>query len=118
MAITVRVYSDDTAVQAGSKSVGPIAIVGDADVSQVDQIRLLTGFNTIAIPTNATGVVIDFPDANIQTAILKGVTGDTGITISPTGTQVLHFPATPQASFGITMGGDLTAGTFATFNWF
>jgi hypothetical protein len=64
------------------------------------------GFNAITVPTGATAVLIEPPAANAQTITAKGVTGDTGIALSPTQPSVLSLGTSP--SLGLTVGGAVT----------
>lgn len=78
-------------------------------VCRVDTTDLASGFNTITVPvvataTKATGVWIIPPAGNTQTMTLKGVTGDTGISMHLTGWQYLSLAAAGVTSFGITAG--------------
>lgn len=84
--------------------------------SIVKQIVLANGLNTIVIPTGARGVLIEFADGSTVTKTLKGVTGDTGILLDPTGWHILRFSATPPASFAITASAaDTGYTTYFTF---
>jgi hypothetical protein len=66
---------------------------------------LAAGANTITIPTlpAPTGCIIKLPATNTSVVTLKGITGDTGIAIGKTSTQVLTWDATAvPASFVLT----------------
>src|SRR5271156_3644110 len=72
---------------------------------------LVVGANTINVPTGAIGVKIKPPPANTQSLILKGVTGDTGVRISPTApTTWLFDPAALPSTFVLTAGGSVNLG--------
>ena len=97
----------------GSEVISPDTLYNQYSVIQAQTISLASGFNSLTIPVStgttriAAGVIIQMPSSNAQTAILKGVTGDTGIAISPTGiTGPICFPATVTSAsdFGITAG--------------
>ena len=70
---------------------------------------LSSGANTITVPTAFTvkGCIIRPPSGNTQTITLKGVTGDTGISLHLTDPQLLRFGTAP-ASFVLTAGGTIT----------
>lgn len=90
----------------GSKTIGPI-VMSDANASPTTQeIVLASGFNTISVPTatSCSGVLVVFAAASTGTKTLKGVTGDTGIVLNPSGANFISFNvAAPPASFGITL---------------
>ncbi len=54
---------------------------------------LLLGANTIPIPAGAIGVVLSPPTASSNAKIIKGVAGDTGISIRPNSPLMLTFAA-------------------------
>lgn len=75
------------------------------------------GANTVnvpTLPTQAIGVVIIPPSTNTNAITLKGVTGDTGIAISPNTPTLLTFATVPPASFVLTIA---TATTEIGFRW-
>lgn len=71
---------------------------------------LSVGANTITIPSSSgisvKGATIVPPSGNTQSLILKGVSGDTGITISNTDPTSIAFETAP-ASFVLTAGGTI-----------
>lgn len=69
---------------------------------QVQQIVLQSGANTITVPSTPapSGCIIVLPSTNTAVVTLKGVSGDTGIAIGKTTTQVLNWDSTAvPASF-------------------
>lgn len=94
-----------TGLLTGSKSIGPI-VLSDSNASPTTQeLVLASGFNTISVPTatSCSGVLVVFAAASAGTKTLKGVTGDTGIALNPSGANFLSFNvAAPPTSFGIT----------------
>ena len=72
---------------------------------------LAPGFNAFTIPVTGgsvpTGVTILPPATNTQTMILKGVTGDTGISIHRTDPTSIGLNSA-ATTFGITAGGAIT----------
>lgn len=77
----------------------------------ISNLTLTTGANTITLPTGVGTIknaLIIPPTGNSQTLTLKGVTGDTGVPLSPTAPTLLSFPASPSATFCITAGGAVT----------
>ena len=82
---------------------------------QVTAANLTTGANTITIPTaptTPTGVIMYPPAGNTQTITVKGITGDTGLPISPTAPFAWGFPAAPPANFVLTVGGNINGFLF------
>jgi len=69
---------------------------------------LAIGANTIVVPLSVgitvKGMTIIPPAGNAQSIILKGVTGDTGITLSKTDPTSIAFEAAP-VNFVLTAGG-------------
>lgn len=47
-------------------------------------LKLTAGFNAVAIPLGALGVLIDWPSGTSVTVTEKGITGDTGFGVSTT----------------------------------
>lgn len=75
-----------------------------------DVYSLLTGANTILVPTGGTTVkaaTIIPPAGNLQTITLKGITGDTGVGLSKLDPTTIAFDTAP-ASFVLTVGGNVT----------
>src|SRR5579863_9172690 len=62
-------------------------------------ITCATGFNAITAPATCLGVTIVPPPGNAVTLTLKGVTGDTGILLSPTQPTVLSFTSGSVPAF-------------------
>ena len=78
----------------GSKAITvPILQVASA-VGTITDIALISGDNTITVPTGASRAVILFPDANTSVVRLKDNVGDTGIALATTGWIVLSFNST------------------------
>lgn len=89
-------------------------------ICMMEQKDLASGFNEINVPPSLTvhkagGVIIRPPDNNNAAITLKGVTGDTGVSLSLVGLQMLVFPVTPPANFGLTLA---TAKEGFRFYWF
>jgi hypothetical protein len=94
---------------SGSRTFGPLTITANSAVDKTDVVVLASGANTITPPTGATAVVVlgqnsATPTPNPPSAVtltLKGVTGDTGITVSNKWPVLLSFDTLP-GSFVIT----------------
>lgn len=86
-----------------------------APVAGVQLIALLSGLNTITIPTGTKIVTVQLPAGNTQTVTLKGVTGDTGILMLKDGGYISFTPDSSVTSFALTTGGAISALTVITF---
>lgn len=85
-------------------------------VKQVETRSLSSGFNSVAIPSQAVGVAIVFPDGNTNGVTLKGVTGDAGLALHPAGVAVLTFPTSgAPTSVGLTAAAAIQG---VRFLWF
>lgn len=84
-------------------------------ICSVTAIALASGFNSIAVPTGATQVMIQLPVGNATSVTLKGPTGDTGIALAPGGSVTLLPIASSVTTIGLTAGGAIAALTFITF---
>ena len=105
-----------TGTPLGTINIGPFTLTGNAASNlQINQITFASGANTIAIPTWAKGMLIEPNTINAVALTLKGITGDTGVTLSPTTPTLVTFPASPQANFVITAGALFTTITSITF---
>ena len=71
---------------------------------------LSAGNNTITVPTGSRGVMIRPPVGSTNVKILKGVGGDTGITMDPAQPFYLPFAVSPPANFVINSAGIETVG--------
>lgn len=80
-------------------------------------VTLASGANTITVPVaSSSGCIIQLPSANTALVTLKGVTGDTGVTIGKTGTTVLNWDsANAPSSFCLTSAALQTAQTYVEF---
>lgn len=97
---TININGTISGEPTGSRTVGPIALTSAAAVGQVTDVALASGANTITVPANSTGCLIQLPATNTAIVTLKGATGDTGIALGKTSTQLLTWdPAAAPASF-------------------
>ena len=78
---------------------------------QSDIVNLSNGFNTITIPTGGgtipTAVTIIPPDGNTNTITLKGVTGDTGISLHKLDPTTIGLNSS-VTTIGLTAGAAIT----------
>lgn len=102
---TVTISGTLVGGNTGSDTFATKSITNTSAAEYTQQINLASGFNSITVPSGVTGAYMLPPPANTQTLTLKGVTGDTGIAISPTAPCVIGFASSPPATIGITAGG-------------
>ena len=100
----LRIEALLTGLAAGQRTVGPFTQT--TAVGRSDSVDLATGANTITPPTGATVVLIIPPTANTSKITLKGITGDTGVSISRSQPTVLSLNAV--TTFVLTAGGAVT----------
>jgi hypothetical protein len=67
-------------------------------------VELQVGFNVVTVPPGALMAVIVPASSSANTKTMKGLTGDTGVLISPNLPTLLALPAN-TASFGLTSAG-------------
>jgi hypothetical protein len=117
MAGSVVVQGLLSGVPFGQVNVGPFTIAGNAGNNlQMTNITLASGANTITVPAWAVGMMIIPTTSNITALTLKGVTGDTGIPISPSNpTGPITFTAAAFASFVLTAASLFTTNTQIVF---
>lgn len=91
--------------------VGPLTFGVTTPILQTNSLTFGSGtFITTSGPTGATTCLIIMPAANTVSVTLKGITGDTGIALSPTGIAFLTFPVNTTPAVGLTSGAQITAG--------
>ncbi len=86
------------------------AIQNSVSPGSITVHALVTGANTITVPL-VSGITVKAatiipPAGNIQSIILKGVTGDTGVVISKVDPTSISFEAAP-VNFVLTAGGSI-----------
>lgn len=100
MAGSVTVGGVLTGTLAGTQYIGPYTLNPTTTGNfAVTEVTLVSGANTISVPSWATVVLIIPPVTNTIALTQKGVSGDTGTAISPQAVSVLSFPSSPPASF-------------------
>jgi len=78
----------------GSKAITVPTLQVSNAVGTITDLSLISGDNTISVPTGATRAVILIPDTNTSLIRLKDNVGDTGIAIALTGWLVLSLDST------------------------
>jgi hypothetical protein len=105
--LALTVSSPSTGEPFGTISIGPLTVTGTI-VPVVLGPTIANGANTIAVPTGASGFVFVPPSTNTNTLQLKGVTGDTGLSMPKASFSVYLFdPANLPADIVITAGGSV-----------
>jgi hypothetical protein len=102
---SIVIFSGDV-VESDSR----IAATNTASPGQTQLITTASGANTITVPTGGsvpTAVTIVPPAGNANTIILKGVTGDTGVSLHLTDPTIVALNAS-VTTFVLTTGGIIT----------
>jgi hypothetical protein len=103
--LQVTVQSASATEPFGSITVGPLTVTGTI-VPVVLGPTLASGVNTITVPSGASGFVLVPPSTNTNTIQLKGVSGDTGLSLPKASFSVYTFDtAAVPANFVLTCGG-------------
>jgi hypothetical protein len=87
------------------------AAANAASPGMIQLFTLSSGNNTITLPTGGSTVkaaLIIPPSGNTLDLILKGVGGDTGITVSKTDPTLVSFGTPPPANFVLNASGTVT----------
>lgn len=71
--------------------------------------------NTITIPAGATGCLIVPPAGSAVSLTLKGIAGDTGISIGAGVPSLITFNSATPASFVLTSGGAISGAVICSF---
>lgn len=84
----------------GSPPLWVTALINSQSSPPVSQ-QLLAGFAQVAVPPTATGVLIVWATGSTFAKTLKGLAGDTGQPVGPTGFVAFSFAAGSVPSLGI-----------------
>jgi hypothetical protein len=105
--LVITVNGPATTEPWGSITIGPITVTGTITPVVLGP-TIASGANTIAVPTGSSGFVFCPPSTNTFTLQLKGVSGDTGLSM-PKATNSVYFFDTGNvpANFVITAGGSV-----------
>jgi hypothetical protein len=115
MAGTVTIEGTINTVPPGSASIQTTITASASNLIQIINQVLASGANTISVPSWAVGVLIEPAPTNTIALTLKGVTGDTGVGLSPTNPTLISFPASPPSTFVVTAATVTTTETTFTF---
>ncbi len=98
----ITVSGNFASLATGTRTLGPNTVTSAAANGQVQEIVLQSGANTITVPSTpaTTGCIIVLPSSNTSLTTLKGISGDTGVSIGKVGFTVLTWDsANAPASF-------------------
>lgn len=112
---TLKVALELAIASLGGIQVAPLQPTGTPAYS-VTRIALASGNNTISIPSSVNWCLITFDPACATTRILKGVNGDTGITLSIVSPGIVLLPVTAGGTFVI--NSSALDPTFTQFTFF
>jgi hypothetical protein len=96
---TVQLRGYISSLPGGSRAIAPTDYTNTAAPVAVTQVTLASGDNTITVPAGSRGVIIIFASGSTTTKKLKGVGGDTGVTLDKTGYNFIRFETSPPANF-------------------
>jgi hypothetical protein len=99
-----------TGTQVGTVSVGPYNVAPNTtNQYQADSVLLVSGANTITIPSWAFACVINFSTSNTIAVTLKGIAADTGVLLDRNGTSLIDLDEpSPGSSFVLSAASNLT----------
>lgn len=80
-------------------------LTNTSNIEYIQNVTLANGANTITVPSGVKGFYLIMSSTNTFTVTIKGVSGDTGVQILPTGWLGWTFPSSPPANFVITTSG-------------
>lgn len=96
--VQLRGFFED--IPSGSKSIGPADLQNNTPTVAETIVTLASGDNTITVPVSTTlGAIIIFDSTSTTAKKIKGVGGDTGITVTKTKWFVLTFDSPAPANF-------------------
>ena len=103
--LALTVSSPVTPEPWGAITLGQLTVTG-VIVPVVLGPVIASGANSIAVPADASGFLFTPPSTNTNALTLKGVSGDTGISIPKASFCVFMFdPSDPPATIDITAAG-------------
>lgn len=100
---SVAITGTITGLTGGSRTISPAVITSTSAVDSVQSVTLPSASNyQVSIPTGASAVIIAPPHTNTKQLTFKGVSGDTGLRISPNHPTLIaldSITASPPTSF-------------------
>jgi hypothetical protein len=70
-----------TGLPSGLKQIGPIITFNPTTIGFTQDLTTVSGNNTVTVPTGATGFILIPPAGNMTPIVLKGASGDTGVSL-------------------------------------
>lgn len=77
--------------------------------AQMDVFDYGAGIQTLTFDTDVTLVILIPPTTNVETIVLRGVAGDTGVNLHPSRPTILSI--SNDGSFVLSLGGSITGFT-------
>lgn len=101
-------FSGNYSESAGSAGTvtGVVWANSNSPISQYTT-TLASGFQNISVPDTAGAFYMELPSGNSQTVVLKGVTGDTGVSVLPAGAVFITLVTGSSRNIGVTAGGTI-----------
>lgn len=115
MNLNIQSAANYTTPDGGSASLGPITVAGT--ITPVETFaNLVSGNNSLAVPSGAVGCVITPPTTNAIVLKAKTTSGDTGINIHQSQPSMLRFdPNNLPATLYINAASNTTGNTTVLF---
>jgi hypothetical protein len=104
---TITIAGEKTGLPSGTKVIGPLVTTNPTSVGFTQDLTTVNGNNTINVPGGAIGFILIPPAGNTTAIVLKGVSGDTGVTLHPTDPSKISLAAS-QATFVLNVAGIIT----------
>jgi hypothetical protein len=70
-----------TGLPSGMKQIGPLITYNPATIGETLDFTTISGDNTLAIPSGSMGLIVIPPTGNTTKIVLKGSSGDTGVSL-------------------------------------
>lgn len=117
---SIQITGTISSTPAGGRTIGPITLTSAAASGVVTQVVLANGTNTITVPSDiaTSGCVIQLPSTNTAATTLKGVAGDTGVSIGKTGATLLSWDSTAAPSSFVLTSASAQTGKVTEIIWF
>jgi hypothetical protein len=103
----VTISGIKTALPSGIKQIGPLIGYNPTPIGVTQDLTTVSGNNTVTVPVGALGVIIIPPAGNTIQITLKGVAGDTGVSLNLTDPSKISLNP-GQATFVLNVGGAIT----------
>jgi hypothetical protein len=105
--LTLTVVGQPFGTPIGPVAIGPFTVTG-TNIPETLGLTVVSGPNTIAVPSGSVGWAISPPSGNTQTLAVGGASGDTGVPIPEENPSVGIFGDDPPANIYLIAGGNVT----------